>query len=310
LVINNYKKLGLKMSVDIFIGVDGGATKTKVIVEDDQGNLIAEALSSASNLRLATEVSWRAILDCINAALQSKGISLSDQNYRFHAGFGLSGCELPEAYQKFINTPHPFTTLVVKQDSYTACLGAHNGADGAIIIIGTGVSGIQIQQGKTIQVGGWGFPHDDQGGGAWLGLQAVSLTLQWLDGRLDKGSQLLQLIFQKFENNLSQLITWANTANSNKFAQIAPLVFQQINAGDNIAISLITAAAQHIEKIGLSFIKRTEHHAVLPCSLLGGVANFIQPWLSEEFKARLVTQKHEATVGAILALKQYMINNC
>ncbi len=42
-------------------------------------------------------------------------------------------------------------------DAHAACIGAHNGADGAIIIIGTGVVGYQTQNGEGVQVGGWGF---------------------------------------------------------------------------------------------------------------------------------------------------------
>ena len=46
-----------------------------------------------------------------------------------------------------------------------------------------GTVAFQIEGDKEYKVGGWGFPHGDEGSGAWLGLEAVRLTLHWLDGR-------------------------------------------------------------------------------------------------------------------------------
>jgi glucosamine kinase len=50
-----------------------------------------------------------------------------------------------------------------------------------LIAIGTGTVGYQIEGDKECKVGGWGFPHGDEGSGAWLGMEAVRMTLHWLD---------------------------------------------------------------------------------------------------------------------------------
>lgn len=105
---------------DIFIGVDAGATKTKVVIEDNLENFLGEAYVGAATIRFDTKKAWQTILNAINKALSTKGINLEDKSLRFHAGMGLTGCEIEECYQEFINTKHPFQTLVVKQDSYTA----------------------------------------------------------------------------------------------------------------------------------------------------------------------------------------------
>ena len=73
--------------------------------------------------------------------------------------------------------------------------------------------GFQIESKRMTKVGGWGFPHDDEGGGAWLGLHAVKITLKWLDRRLPE-SGLARAIYAYFAEDQQQLVTWANQANS------------------------------------------------------------------------------------------------
>lgn len=291
---------------DIFIGIDGGGTKSKAIVQDSDGNNIGQARGGPSNIRLSVEGSWQSIIATVKEALHQANLSLDDDDYNFHIGLGLAGCEVPEACEKFLNTPHPFTTISLHKDAYTACLGAHNGNNGSIIIIGTGVNGFQICDHETTQVSGWGFPHDDKGGGAWLGLKAVTLTLQHFDGRLANGSPLLDMILHKFEDDFAKLVSWANRSIATNFAEIAPLVVQQFQAQDPLATMLVQRAATKIDQIGATLVSRTKNNQALPCSLFGGLAPFIEPLLCEELKSRLVPRKHDAAIGAIIAHKKHL----
>lgn len=294
------------MKKDIFIGVDGGATKCKVRIEDAEGNLIGEARGGPTTIRYSTERAWLVILTTITEALKPHKIDLEDKDYNFHIGCGLTGFELPDASERFLKqTPEYFSSIVLNADSYTACLGAHEGNDGAIIIIGTGVVARQIQHGNTIQIGGWGFPHGDEGGGAWLGMEAVRLTLQWIDGRFESDdTDLLKAIFNKFDNDATKFVVWSVAANSTRFAEIAPLIMAKLEKKDPLAIMFVKRAAAEIDKIGVALKKRTEGDIALPCCLFGGLAPFIQPYLSEELKSRIVPRKHDATYGAILLIKK------
>lgn len=289
-------------SRDIFIGVDGGATKTVVRVEDAQGQLLGQAKSGAANIRLSVEGSWQSILSGVEAALAQTGLNLDDEYCRFYCGAGLAGTEVPSAREHFFNTPHPFARLVLKSDAYTSCLGAHGGADGAVIAIGTGVVAYQIQQGQEHQISGWGFPHGDEGSGAWLGLEALRLTLHWLDGRAAP-SPLLDSVFQHFDRDQTRLVAWANQASATQFAQLAPLVIDQVKLGTPLAVELIHRAAAEIDRIGAA-LAHLSHGQTLPCSLLGGMAPFIEPWLSEALRARLRPRISDAVAGALLMIRR------
>jgi len=295
------------MSMDIFIGVDGGASSSRVRVEDATGHLLGCAKGGPTTIKFSTEKAWETIITAINVALADTKISLTDHHYHFHIGCGLTGCELPEPCAKFLReAPAYFKTTCLKSDAYTACLGAHAGQDGAIIIIGTGIVSVQIQNNKVMQISGWGFPHSDEGSGAWIGMEAVRLTLQWLDHRLDNGSELLEMIYQKFDCDLTKLVVWANAANSTKFAEITPLVIQQLQYQDPLALQLIQRAAVEIDRIGMALAKCTLGDKLLPCCLCGGLPPFVEPYLSESLKSRIVSCKHDAASGAIFMVKEIL----
>lgn len=293
------------MAQDIFIGVDGGATKSKVRAEDSAGNLLGQGLDGPSNIRLSVDATWQAIYQAIEEALKPANISLNDrENFRFHVGMGLAGCEVKEAYQDFISRPHPFTTFKVVSDAHAACLGAHKGRDGSIIVVGTGVVGFQVEEGKATKVSGWGFPHDDLGGGAWLGLEAVRLTFQWLDHRTEK-SPLVEDVFDFFNKDLEHFVAWANRANSSEFARLAPLVINHSQQEEVAAVRLMKKAAHAIDRVGVALGKmQIDKEKSLPCSLFGGIAPFIEPWLAEDLREHLVPREADANVGALLLVRE------
>lgn len=288
---------------DIFIGVDGGGTKSKVRVEDASGKLLGQAIGGPANIRLSVERSWEAIYRALEKALASHPISLGDETVRFHLGLGLAGCEVKEAVQAFLAVPHQFATVHLTSDAHVACLGAHHAKDGGIIIVGTGVVGYQIQMGQGMKVGGWGFPHDDEGGGAWLGLEAARMTFQWLDHRIDK-SPLVEDVLAFFEGDVERFTTWANRANSSEFARLAPLVINHSQQEETLAVRLMKKAAHAVDRVGTTLIKNQKNHdGQLPICLFGGIAPFIEPWLAAELRSRLVPRKADANVGAILMIR-------
>ncbi len=171
-----------------------GQQKCTVRVEDEAGRLLGRETSGQANIRLSVSHAWQSIYTALEKILLPLNIALRDKRFCFHAGMGIAGCEIPVAYQAFLNQAHSFTTLVVTSDAHTACLGAHGGNDGAIIIVGTGVVGFQVESQHTVKVGGWGFPHDDEIGACTRALHAVGMTLQWIQ-MLIYPHQVLQKLF-------------------------------------------------------------------------------------------------------------------
>lgn len=294
------------MKKNIFIGADGGGTKTKLIVEDEEGMFLGQARSGPANIRNSVDQAWSSIDAGVKEALSQANISLNDQSYNFHIGLGLAGTEDPVACKKFLSRPHLFSTLVLDSDAYAACLGVHDCQDGAIIIIGTGVAGYEVFQGKRYVVGGWGFPQGDTAGGAWLGLEAVRLTFKCIDGRVAE-TPLLKAVFAYFGNDLGKMVAWATSARPVDFATLAPYVIEHIQMNDPNALKLITEAAQEINEIAEAMEKKLPGSPGLPCCLLGGVAPFVQTRVNSALSSRLAPRKHDAPKGAIYMVRQKVL---
>ncbi len=290
------------MIKDIFIGVDGGGTKSKIRIEDSNGHLLAQTFAGPANIRVSVETAWHSIYQGLQEALACVQLSLKDSNTRFHVGLGLAGVEITRACELFLQKPHLFTTLKLISDAKAACLGAHSGRDGAIIIVGTGIVGYQIEEDHPIKSSGWGFPVDDEGSGAWLGLEAARLTCHWLDHR-SESSPLTEDIFAFFNNDIEQFITWINEAQSGEFARLAPIVINHSQQEELVALRLMKKAAHAVERIGASLAKMSVHKKLLPCCLCGGIAPFLEPYLNEELRNNLVPKDADANVGAILLVK-------
>jgi len=276
---------------ELLMGVDGGATKCTVRLEDGDGVLLGLATSGPANIRISIEQAWQSIHHALDAALAQAG--LKQESVALHAGMGLAGCEMDESKQAFINFPHKLHTLTVTSDAHTACLGAHNGSDGAIIIIGTGMVGLKCEKGVSTKVAGWGFPYDDAGSGAWLGLEAIKIAFQSLDGRLPE-SAFSSAIHGYFQHDTTRLITWANSANSTRFAELAPLIIAFGRQGDPQAMLLLQRAALEIERTAEALAL-----ANLPCALVGGIAPHLEPYLNEKLRRKLSPAFASPDVGAI-----------
>lgn len=290
------------MKKQLFIGVDGGASKCLLRLEDEAGKCLGEGAGGPANIRISVDQAWGSTLAAFEQALSQAGISLNTLNdYAVHAGMGLAGIEIAEAKSAFLSYAHPFASLHVTSDAHVACSGAHAGKDGAIIIVGTGTVGFKQINGEVTKVAGWGFPHDDLGSGAWIGLEAIKLTIQTCDGR-ESPSQLTNHIMRHFQQDREALITWANQATSTQFAEIAPIVIEHAQQHQMEATQILKRAALEVERIWLA-LQKTD--GIVPCSLMGGIAPFVENYLSNTVKNALKPAKSTPVEGAVHLARQY-----
>jgi glucosamine kinase len=288
---------------DLFIGVDGGGSKTRATLQDEMGNTLGKGEGGPGNIKTSVMGSWQSVRSAINNALSNANIP-DIERYQIHVGLGMAGStEVPASRASFLNVPHPYHTLILDSDASAACIGAHGSSDGAIILVGTGVMGFQIENAIESRVGGYGFPHSDEGGGAWLGMELSRATFQAFDGR-QPWTPLLRTVFDRFQQDIFQFSTFANQAKPGDFAELAPLLIEALNENDPFAVCQIKMAAHEIDRLWDAL--KAKATRILPCCLLGGIAPFLEPYLSHRLRANIVLRKFDATIGAIMLLKQHM----
>src|SRR5262249_34842790 len=155
----------------LIFGLDGGGTQSRARLCAYSGRLLSEAASGPANLRLGIEASFSSILDAARQCLEDAG--MAQQNLScIVACLALAGASEPRHLDAAKRHRHPFRAAVITTDAHAACLGAHGGKDGGVIIAGTGAVAWALIKGKTYRIGGWGLPISEYGRGAWIGIAA------------------------------------------------------------------------------------------------------------------------------------------
>ena len=277
-----------------YVGIDGGGTSCRARIRTQDGQFIGEAKSGSANILLGVEVAMSSILSAIDDAAQQGGLTSTDYS-AMHVGLALAGAEQKSAWQHFMSLPHPFASVTLNTDAYGACIGAHNGQDGAIMIGGTGSCGILLKEGQQHVVGGREFPISDQGGGAVMGLRLIQQVLLTQDG-IRPDTSLSQHVMTHFNNDIDQIVTWSKTAIPKDYGQFSPIIFQLANQGDELAIELLKQTAADIEMFLVALNKKGANQICL----MGSIAQRIIAWLSPPVQQWIVEPKSDAIEGALM----------
>jgi len=277
----------------LLLGIDGGGTKCRARLGDVTGAKLGEASAGPANIRFGLERSFSAILQATTECLVQAGLSSKDSS-RITACLALAGASEPKHLAAAQDYPHPFRRAIVTTDAHAACVGAHGGRDGGIVIIGTGSIGWAERRGLHHRIGGWGWPVSDEGSGAWLGHEALRRVLWAYDGRID-WSPLLRALFARFEQDPHAILQWTINAAPRDLGSIAPLIVEHAAQNDRVGRELLQMAAAHVDTLAQRLIAVGTQQL----SLVGGLADHVAPWLSDFTKSQIVPPQGDALDGAL-----------
>src|SRR5215831_17210418 len=284
-----------------YLGIDGGGTRCRSRIEDEDGRVLGEASSGPATTRIGFEKAWRSIMEATEAAAAQAGLAREDFA-RMRAGIGLAGLGRRGAEAALNEIVHPFASVHFISDGMAACLGAHSGADGAIVVAGTGLVGVGLIDGREIRLAGYGFPISDEGSGADIGLKVVRLALRAADRRGEM-SPLLSEVLGAFDHDPYQAVAWSEEARATDYAALAPLVLRHANQGDPIGRRIVERAADAIGDLLDLFLAR----GIDRLSLVGGLSEAIAPWLTPDLRARLKQPDADAVAGALLVARRRLV---
>ncbi|MGR5118646.1 BadF/BadG/BcrA/BcrD ATPase family protein [Vibrio astriarenae] len=279
---------------EYFVGIDGGGTSCRARIREHQGRLIGESKTGSANILLGAEMAMGAVVEAIVQAAEQGGLGIDDYRH-MHVGLALAGAEQRCAWSALKSLPHPFKSITLNTDAYGACIGAHNGDDGAIMIAGTGSCGLLLLNGEQHVVGGREFPISDQGSGAVMGLHLIQQVLLAQDGIVEH-TPLAEEVMHEFDYDIDNIVSWSKSALPRDYGQFCPRVFHHATQGDSLAIQLLKQTAQDIEMFLITLHKKG---ATRIC-LMGSIAERILPWLSPPVQQWIVKPQFDAIEGAIM----------
>jgi glucosamine kinase len=280
---------------DRFVGVDGGGTRCRVRVADAAGRLIGAAEGGASNVYLDQAAALATINDTVVRSLAPSGPASAD-GARISIALGLAGVSsraVGEPLEAALQGR--FGRVTVSNDAVIACVGAHAGEDGGLVIAGTGSAAVLRMAGHDLNIGGRGFLLGDDGSGAVMGRNALRRALRAHDG-LEPGTPLLSNLLAEFADDPVALIQWGRGASSGQFAAFAPRILAAAEAGDAAARALVTDTAAAIGEL----IETLHRRGAPRIALVGGLAAPLSHWLPDAAASRLAPPLRDALDGALL----------
>src|SRR6266566_5589113 len=281
-----------------YIGVDGGGTSCRARIEDAEGRLLGQGAAGPAATRIGADRSMQAVRTASMAAASDAGL-LPTALAHTSAGVGLAGIDRKGTREALLSFPHPFRNVVYATDANVACLGAHSGRDGGIVVLGTGSVGFARVKGRELRIGGYGFPISDEGSGADLGLQTVRLALRAHDGRVRPTPFLLE-VMGRLGPDAFMLVAWAEQATATEYASLAPVALSYAEAGDPSAEEIVAEGARHADVLIRSLVE----FGAPRISLLGGMASRLVQWLSPDVLQFLSPPESDAVAGALLLARR------
>ncbi len=288
----------------IYVGIYSSALETKARAEDEDGKLLGTASCNESiNINISIKHAWEVINRMVDISLERSEINPHDPSLKINVGLGIKNTELAEACIELKRQNNRFQKFTLATDGYVLLRSSHTN-DGAIIILDDGIVGNAIKGNQLIKIGGWGFPHADKGSRLWIGLEAIIMTIQWLDGFLET-SPLLTEIFHYFKNDISNLVEWAmySRTDPRKYNSICEMVLSFIEKGDKNSIALIKHTASETEKLFQKLLEKSKVSSI-PCTLHGRLLPYVEKYLSDGITKNIIASSGDGTTGAIALIRK------
>jgi N-acetylglucosamine kinase-like BadF-type ATPase len=278
----------------VYIGIDGGGTKTAAVLIDREGVVRATHLSSGAYYLAIGIPTLRALLvDAIGALLQRASVAVADVDFAF---FGLPAYgedrvataqmdELPAAVLR----PGSF---LCGNDMICGWAGSLACGDGINVVAGTGSIAYGERRGFGARSGGWGEMFSDEGSAYWIACRGLDLFARMSDGRAPRGPLYVLLkdrLALDQDHELCGHVYVTLGSDRARVAQLCPLVFEAAALGDSAAAGIVAHAADELALLVSSTRTRLGFSAdeVVDVSHSGGVFDNAGDALRESFQLSL-----------------------
>ncbi|MDZ4745450.1 MAG: BadF/BadG/BcrA/BcrD ATPase family protein [bacterium] len=260
--------------------VDGGGTSTDVAVVSS-GQIRARAeLPAFKPLRYDNRADE--FCRALGGFLATAHLSEMDANIRFCV-VGMSGVwsehertsyanAFCDAWMQYVDSNLPAMTVI--SDVELVHLASLGTAPGIVLIAGTGsIAVARTGDGRLIRSGGWGPRIDDEGGGFWMGREALRATTRMIDKR---GAETLLLrpvaaYLRCDPDDKSKLESSLRSASIDNVARLARAVLTYAEEGDAVAQSIAQHGAAALHAIIRPLLQNQQMRLVLHGSLFSSV---------------------------------------
>lgn len=272
----------------MYLGIDGGGTKTAFVVCDakmvpiyhlEKGSTAIRSVSFEHALNTLTE----GILDAYEKHPGIKAIYM-----------GLGDISGPEDEKRLLDALRPrlkpLNPLIgLSNDVVIAHAGGLEGANGMVLISGTGSVALGVDAHQTLRVGGISYQEGDEGSGYYCGHMALKALAKAEDGRLEPSPMTNALKEDLGIHSLYDLASLFERMHNNRqeTARFSLYVTKYAALNDPHALAIVEQAVNHLVEL----IKPLHQRLDLPKKELALVGSLAQE--ESVFKPRLIKALHQ-----------------
>ena len=224
-------------------GVDGGGTRTRVLLLARDGATAGRAEGPAALVRPdRPAAAARVVADTVRRAAEAAGVALPLR--ALWAGLAGAGRRpVRRALEAALRDERVARAVRVGTDVEAAFHDAFGGGPGIVVVAGTGsvVLGA-AEDGRRLQVGGWGGVMGDEGSGYHIGVSALRAIAAATDRRAPPTALTAAVLDLLGLDRPRQLSAWAESATKADIAALAPLAIHTARSGDAAAQTIVRRA--------------------------------------------------------------------
>jgi N-acetylglucosamine kinase-like BadF-type ATPase len=287
------------------IGVDGGNSKTDVVIADADGAVLARTRGPGVESPLADPSGWRHTL--LSLVDEARGLAGLDPDSRAGcAAYYLANVDLPaerRAAARMLTGATPAALTIVHNDAVAVLRAGATRPWGVAVVAGAGVNAVGIHpSGRIARFLAFGDYTGDFGGGHHLGVQALGAAVRHRDGR-GPATMLTTAVPDHFGLRTPEEVAIAVHDSAIAYSDLhvlAPVVVAAAGAGDPVATRLMTEFSDEVAVMAIALIRRLRLVRTDVEVILGGsVLQTAEPALIDRVVAAVATVAPRAQLSVL-----------
>jgi len=271
-----------------FLGIDGGGTKTKFMLKNQNGDIINELTLGASN---PTSVGIDACCELFYNGIKEicKDIPLG----KVSIFIGAAGCGITTnknaVYQRL--TPLNPSSLTVSSDAENIIAAGLKNENGVIAIMGTGSVIFVSIDSIHKRIGGYGHFIGDTFSASEIGRACLEAVFSELDKSGEK-TVLTKKITDEKGTDVSKILNDMYNEGKTYMAALSHYVFEAAKEGDSVAKQIIDNNINKFAKLLLSALSLLPKDKKYPIVLAGGITHY-KDFFLEKLKKKITAENLE-----------------
>jgi glucosamine kinase len=299
--------------VDLVVGVDAGGTRTRAVVTTLDGQVCGRSTSGPGNpvahgVPAAVRAIGAAVAGALDPATGPPGRRVGRVLVAAAGGGASFETEVRRDLAERLSAGGPAPVVDCVSDLTAAFAAGTAEADGYLLVAGTGAASAEFAGGRISRtVDGNGWLLGDDGGGFWLGRQAVRAVLAALEGHGAPTSMIDPVaaalgVPPRREPVLSAVYNDVPV----RLARLAPVVSAAHRHGDPVATGILRAAGTALLETVSALAPVAGRPLVLAGGVLDGggeVARIVREGAAARWSVRPAVSADPAAGAAWLALR-------